>query len=149
MSPFNYDENMKHNDDDNHGYWEPVNRKSSFSDINLVALSNARNSSNTVGYVKEFQSHLKNEKKRITTAENQRHKRMVVPFLSRIWCKTFNRISDDWLCLALLGIFMALLSVGVDKGIELCSSGKFSKLIFLDCVIFQHVVQLGSGCIGI
>lgn len=136
MPPFNYDENMKLNQntswylDESQGYWQPVNRKSSFSDINQHALRNARNSATTSGYVKEFRRYLMNEKNRIKTVERQRRYRIgkVFPFLSWFWCHTFERIRDDWLCLALLGIFMALLSVGVDKGIELCSSGKFCKI---------------------
>lgn len=130
MPPFNYDENVEQNMnswyfDEDHGYWEPVTRKSSFSDINQLALRNARNSSNTTGYVEEFQNYLKDEKKRMKAAERQRRyqSRRSIPFLSWIWCHIFKRIRDDWLCLALLGIIMALLSVGVDKGIELCSSG--------------------------
>lgn len=135
MPPFNYDENMKPTEDtswylnENKGYWQPVNRKSSFSDINL-ALRNAANSSNTSEYVKEFRRHLNNEKKRMKTVERQRllENRKIFLILSWTWSHTFKHIRDDWLCLALLGFFMALLSVGVDKGIELCSSGKYSQI---------------------
>lgn len=133
MPPFNSDENSKQNEntstwhmDEKKECWKLVNRKSSFSDINHYALRNARNSSKTLGYVKEFRKYLRNEKKRIQSVERQKRlqNRKFFPFVSWIWFHTFRRIKDDWLCLGLLGICMAFLSVGVDKGIELCSSGK-------------------------
>lgn len=138
MSPLSCDEDTKEIEntnwykDDNKSYWQPVSRKSSFSDINQLALRDARNTSTTSGYVKEFRRYLRNEKMRIKTVERQRRyqNRIFMPFLSWIWCQTFERIRDDWLCLALLGIFMALLSVGVDKGIVLCSNGKFLESIW-------------------
>lgn len=70
---------------------------------------------------------MKNEKKRLANLERRKrywNPNIAISILLWIRRHTFERIKEDWLCLALLGIFMALLSVGVDKGIELCSSGK-------------------------
>lgn len=106
-------------------YWQPVIRKSSFTDINQVTLRNARNFAHTLGYVKEFRQHLNNEKEKINSIERWKkfQKRKSFRIMSRILGIVSKHIKDDWLCLALLGIFMALLSVGVDKGIELCARG--------------------------
>lgn len=135
MPPFNYGETTKRTeqtgDNLDEDYWHLVYRKSSYSDINHEALRIASNSPHTTSYVKEFRRHLKNEKDRQTAIERQERlkNRKSFRFLALVWCHTIERIRDDWLCLALLGISMALLSVGVDKGIELCSSGKILNLV--------------------
>lgn len=134
MSPLHCEENIKQSEncywysDEKRGHWTPVIRRSSFSDINQIVLSIARNSRNSGGYPKEFQRYMRNEKKRLARLERQGcwNENVIISILLWIWRHTFERIREDWLCLALLGIFMALLSVGVDKGIELCSNGKVS-----------------------
>lgn len=39
------------------------------------------------------------------------------------------RLGEDWVFLALLGIIMALLSFIMDKGISICTNGKYGYSI--------------------
>ncbi|XP_054160274.1 chloride channel protein 2-like [Oppia nitens] len=48
-------------------------------------------------------------------------KRHITGYLSFIWKKTFARIGEDWVFLALLGVIMALLSFIMDYCIHVCS----------------------------
>ncbi|KAJ8917396.1 hypothetical protein NQ315_002420 [Exocentrus adspersus] len=42
----------------------------------------------------------------------------------RIWRKTFARLGEDWVFLAFLGIFVAIISYTVDKGIQMCTKAR-------------------------
>lgn len=145
--PYNYEENIKREDtcwcfDENQGLWKPVSRESSFTDNNRFALS--ENSVNTTNYTKEFRRHVKNEEKKLRS--QSRNRNVVTAVLSWIWRQTFGRMGEDWICLALLGVFMALLSVSVDKGIEWCSNGNFP----FNAVTEEYESNLGfqveTGC---
>lgn len=48
----------------------------------------------------------------------------VVKAISWVWRKTFARMGEDWVYLALLGLIMAILSFVMDKGIAMCTNGK-------------------------
>ncbi|KAG4075781.1 hypothetical protein HA402_003607 [Bradysia odoriphaga] len=129
MAPFTCNKDAKENKlnawnlDRNHDYWEPVTRKSSFSDINQLTLRTARNSLSTSGYAREFHRYLKHEKRRLQTIDRHRqfqYQNSITRSICWVWKHKFNQILDDWLTLAMLGICMAFLSVGVDKGITLC-----------------------------
>lgn len=134
MAPFNCDSDPNKKEinawtlDGDPEYWESVTRRSSFSDINRSALTTSKNSSNTSGYAREFRRYLRNEKRRLNAVHfhsQLQNQNSITRFISWTWQHKFNRILDDWLTLAMLGVSMAFLSVGVDKGIALCSSGKF------------------------
>lgn len=40
-----------------------------------------------------------------------------------VWSKTFAKVGEDWVFLALLGVIMALISFTMDFGIYMCNSG--------------------------
>lgn len=44
--------------------------------------------------------------------------------LSWIWRRSFARMGEDWVFLALLGIIMAFLSYVMDKGISMCTNAR-------------------------
>lgn len=54
---------------------------------------------------------------------NKRRSRLI-KVLSWIWKRTFARLGEDWVFLALLGIIMAVLSYIMDKGISICTSAR-------------------------
>lgn len=45
-------------------------------------------------------------------------------FMSWFWKKTFARLGEDWVFLALLGIIMALISYVMDKGISMATNAR-------------------------
>lgn len=45
-------------------------------------------------------------------------------FMSWFWQKTFARMGEDWVFLALLGIIMALISYVMDKGISMATNAR-------------------------
>lgn len=49
----------------------------------------------------------------------------VARLLLWLWKNSFARLGEDWVYLALLGIIMALLSYVMDKGISMCTNGKY------------------------
>ncbi|XP_018575781.1 chloride channel protein 2 [Anoplophora glabripennis] len=64
-----------------------------------------------------------------------------------VWSKTFSKLGDDWVFLAFLGIFVAIISYTVDKGIQMCTTGRmwlytelaenmFSKWVAWICLPF-------------
>lgn len=136
MAPYNCDNDAEGNEsrawsfDENLDCWQPVFRKSSFSDINQMSLRTAKDTPSRA-YAKEFRRYLRAEKRKLQNINCQqfRSQNSITQLISWIWYHRFNHVLDDWLCLALLGIIMAFLSVGVDKGITLCSNGKFTQLI--------------------
>lgn len=50
-----------------------------------------------------------------------------------VWSKTFAKVGEDWVFLALLGVIMALISFTMDFGIYMCNSGEFCD----HCNIFK------------
>lgn len=133
MSPPNYEVNVKQDDgrcwcfDEKQGQWKLLERQSSFSELNRLALRGTENVVNANDYTNKFRRYVKNETKKLRDLERQRRSRnktVLLQILSLIWRYTFARLGEDWICLALLGIFMAVLSVGVDEGVEWCYTGK-------------------------
>lgn len=67
--------------------------------------------------------------------------------LAFVWSKTFAKIGEDWVFLALLGVIMAVLSFTMDSGIYMCNSGRFFIHTFLWIIIsiwHTHMLRLSS-----
>ncbi|RWS07156.1 chloride channel protein 2-like protein [Dinothrombium tinctorium] len=74
---------------------------------------------------KKIRDHRKNEEQVLAKKGLKKYKsawkRKLRDYFSIFWNYTFNRIGEDWVFLALLGIIMAFLSFLMDRVIELCS----------------------------
>lgn len=53
--------------------------------------------------------------------------RKLLAFLAFVWQQTGARLGEDWVFLALLGVIMAFISYGVDRGISICNNGTDSS----------------------
>jgi len=65
----------------------------------------------------------KRRKKEYRDQNRSRHLKLLSKGVSFVWQKTFARLGEDWVFLAILGILMAIISFIVDWGIGVCNRG--------------------------
>ncbi|KAG5672631.1 hypothetical protein PVAND_002745 [Polypedilum vanderplanki] len=89
-------------------------------------------------YTKDLSEYAKDEARRLKQLERQRKKddrarnkellgKKEGKFLRAFrwfWKRTFARMGEDWIFLALLGIIMAIISYCMDKGISMCTNAR-------------------------
>ncbi|XP_054739550.1 chloride channel protein 2 isoform X5 [Anastrepha obliqua] len=82
-------------------------------------------------FAKDEARKLKLLEKRRKHEDRQRNKELLGKRSSRmlkvsswIWKRTFARLGEDWVFLALLGVIMAFVSYVVDKGINVCTNAR-------------------------
>ncbi|XP_050317149.1 chloride channel protein 2 isoform X8 [Bactrocera neohumeralis] len=82
-------------------------------------------------FAKDEARKLKLLEKRRKQEDKQRNKELLGKRSSRmlkvsswIWKRTFARLGEDWVFLALLGVIMAFVSYVVDKGINVCTNAR-------------------------
>ncbi|XP_036327176.1 chloride channel protein 2-like isoform X2 [Rhagoletis pomonella] len=82
-------------------------------------------------FAKDEARKLKLLEKRRKQEDKQRNKELlgkrssrVLKVSSWIWKRTFARLGEDWVFLALLGVIMAFVSYVVDKGINVCTNAR-------------------------
>uniref|UniRef100_A0A0A1WL81 Chloride channel protein 2 n=1 Tax=Zeugodacus cucurbitae TaxID=28588 RepID=A0A0A1WL81_ZEUCU len=82
-------------------------------------------------FAKDEARKLKLLEKRRKQEDKQRNKELLGKRSSRmlkvsswIWKRTFARLGEDWVFLALLGVIMAFVSYVVDKGITVCTNAR-------------------------
>ncbi|XP_004535618.1 chloride channel protein 2 isoform X4 [Ceratitis capitata] len=82
-------------------------------------------------FAKDEARKLKLLEKRRKQEDRQRNKELLGKRSSRmlkvsswIWKRTFARLGEDWVFLALLGVIMAFVSYVVDKGINVCTNAR-------------------------
>ncbi|XP_039970797.1 chloride channel protein 2 isoform X7 [Bactrocera tryoni] len=82
-------------------------------------------------FAKDEARKLKLLEKRRKQEDKQRNKELLGKRSSRmlkvsswIWKRTFARLGEDWVFLALLGVIMAFVSYVVDKGINICTNAR-------------------------
>lgn len=89
-------------------------------------------------YTKDLGEYAKDEARKLKLLERRRKQEdkarnkellskrtsRLLKLLSWIWKRTFARLGEDWVFLALLGVIMALLSYIMDKGISICTSAR-------------------------
>ena len=57
--------------------------------------------------------------------------------LAFVWSKSFAKVGEDWVFLALLGMIMAIISYTMDSGIYMCNTGTFIS-IFYPLLVYTH-----------
>lgn len=111
--------------------------------------------------IEKIHSQLKRKKleeiKKIKEEEKKRQKELEIyqgkytRLFWRIWSLTFAKMGEDWVLLAILGIFVAIISYTIDKGILMCGNcqkwlygelahGLFSKWVAWICLPFCLVM---------
>ncbi|KAJ8949182.1 hypothetical protein NQ318_021675 [Aromia moschata] len=70
----------------------------------------------------EYKKEKEEEKRRLKELEVYQGK--YTRLFWRIWNKTFAKLGEDWVFLAFLGTFVAIISYTVDKGTQMCTKGR-------------------------
>nr|CAI5838830.1 unnamed protein product [Callosobruchus analis] len=118
---------------------ESIKKRRPFSTAPIGQLYDSRYSPVQTRYnytksIQQIHSQIKKKKleelKKLKEAEKQRQKELEIyqgkwtRFLWKIWNKTFAQVGEDWVILAILGIFIAIISYSIDKGVMMCNKGQ-------------------------
>nr|CAH7729647.1 unnamed protein product [Callosobruchus chinensis] len=111
---------------------ESIKKRRPFSTAPIGQLYDSRYS--PVQSIQQIHSQIKKKKleelKKLKEAEKKRQKELEIyqgkwtRFLWKIWNKTFAQVGEDWVILAILGIFIAIISYSIDKGVMMCNKGQ-------------------------